>query len=225
MEETVIKRSKNMLGGTLVYLAALYLAWIGAWMLSQYLERQAVLPATELARFLYWTALRLLIWALPSCLLIRRSGRRIRDVLNLRDGKRILLWGGGAGALAALSVVLTRTLTGGELFSFYWNASVLTALVVGPFVEEITFRGVVLDALQNHMKFWLANLITGFLFLLIHLPGWYFQGTLAAHLTRPAGGGLLILILGWVFGFVARKSGSVSGSLLTHVINNFFATF
>jgi membrane protease YdiL (CAAX protease family) len=190
-----------------------------------YLERQSILPATESARFLYWTILRLLIWVLPPCLLIIRSGRRLRDVVSLRDMKRILLWGGGFGALAALSVVLTRTLSGRPLFSFYWNASVLTALFIGPVVEEITFRGVVLDAFQSRMKFWPANLITGFLFLLVHFPGWYFQGTLANFLTKPLGGGLTILILGLIFGLVAKKSRSVSGSILTHIINNFFSTF
>jgi membrane protease YdiL (CAAX protease family) len=225
MEETAIKRPKNVFGVTLIYLVALYIAWIGAWMLSQYLERQSILPATELVRFVYWTILRLLVWVLPSCFLIWWSGRKLRDVLSLGDMKRILLWGGGFGALAALSIVLTRTLAGRPLFSFYWNASVLTALVVGPIVEEITFRGVVLDALQNRMKFWLANLITGFLFLLGHFPGWYFQGALADHLATLTGGGLTILILGWIFGFVTRKSRSVSGSILTHVINNFFSTF
>lgn len=225
MEETAINRPNNILGATLIYLAVLYIAWIGAWMLSLYLERQSILPATELGRFIYWTVLRLLIWVLPSCLLIRRSGRRLRDVLSLRDMKRILLWGGGFGALAALSIVLNRTFTHMPLFSFYWNASVLTALVIGPIVEEITFRGVLLDAFQTRMKFWLANLITGFLFLLVHFPGWYFQGVLTDHITRLAGGGLTILLLGLVFGFVAKKSRSVSGSILTHMINNFFSTF
>ncbi len=224
MEEP-IKRPNNILGVTLIYLAALYIAWIGAWMLSLYLERQAILPATELVRFIYWTVLRVFIWVLPSCLLIRRSGRKLRDVLSLREMKRILLWGGGFGLLAALSIVLTRTFTGLPLFSFYWNISLFTALVIGPVVEEITFRGVLLDAFQTRMKFWLANLITGFLFLLMHFPGWYFQGVLADHMTRLAGGGLTILLLGWLFGFVAKKSGSVSGSILTHMINNFFSSF
>lgn len=225
MAETAIKRSKNTLGATLIYLAALYIAWISAWILSQYLERQSILPTTELVRFIYWTVLRLLIWVLPSCFLIVRSGRKLRDLFSLRDMKRILLWGGGFGLLAALSVILTRTLTGRPLFSFYWNASVLTSLVVGPIVEEITFRGVVLYAFQSRMKFWLANLITSFLFLLVHLPGWYFQGTLVDHLVKLSGGGLTILILGWVFGLVAQKSRSISGSILTHVINNFFSSF
>lgn len=225
MEEAIIKRTKGMLGGTLIYLFALYALWVGAWVLSQYLEGRHILPATETARFFYWTAMRLLIWVGPSCLLIRQSGRKLRDVLSLKDGKKLLLWGGGAGALAALAVVLTRTITHAPLFSFYWNASVLTALIIGPVVEEITFRGVVLPAFQSHMKFWAANLITGVSFLLIHFPGWYFQGTLMDHLTRPTGGALAILLLGCLFGYAVKKSGSVSGGILAHMLNNFFSTF
>lgn len=225
MEDAAARKRRDIFWIAVIYLVALYLAWIGAWMLSNYLEQESILPATELARFIYWNVLRLLIWVLPSCFLIKLSGRKLRDVVNFKDKQRILSWGIGFGALAAFSVILTRTLMGRPLLSFYWNASVITALIIGPIVEEITFRGVILKAFQERMNFRAANLINGFLFLLVHFPGWYFQGALADRMTRLAGGGLTILILGWIFGYVAKKSRAVSGSILTHMINNFFTTF
>jgi membrane protease YdiL (CAAX protease family) len=221
MEPTAVNHPKTTLCVTIIYLAALFAAWIGALQLLPYLMRHSILPHTELARFIYWTVVRILVWLLPSCYLIRRSGRKLSEVLSLKDFKRILLWGGGYGLLAALSNVVT----GKPLFSLYWNVSVLTAVIIGPIVEEIAFRGVVLDALQSRMKFWLANFITGILFMLVHFPGWYVHGTLTAHISTLTGGALTICVLGWILGFIAKKSRSVSGSILAHMLNNFFSLF
>jgi membrane protease YdiL (CAAX protease family) len=223
MEETLEKPAKNQLGWTMLYLAGLYAAWILSWLLSTLLERRGILPATQLVRVIYWTVLRALLWFLPSWALLRRNGRKLSEVLSLKRLKSILLWGGVAGLLIGGSAFLSRVVRGLPLISVDWNWSLLTAVLIGPVVEEITFRGTVLDALQTRMRFWLSNLITGVLFLLIHLPGWYFQGLLAQHLMLPMGGALSILLLGWIFGYVAHRSRSVSGSILTHMLNNLFA--
>ncbi len=42
-------------------------------------------------------------------------------------------------------------------------------------------------------------------------------------LTQPISGALSILIIGWVLGFVARRSKSVAASTLTHILNNLFS--
>jgi membrane protease YdiL (CAAX protease family) len=223
MEEAAVKAPKNHLAVTVTYVVFLYIAWTGAWLLSMALEDRLLLPATPLVRFLYWTAMRGLLWFLPAALLIRRSGKSLKGVLNLGSLKRILLWGGGLGLLLAAEITVTKLVRGAPVFSWDMSWSLLTAAVIAPFVEELLFRGAVLGAFQTKLKFWPANILTGVLFLLVHFPGWYFQGVLMKNLLSPAGGALAILLLGLIFGLAARQSKSVSGSILTHMLNNFFS--
>lgn len=223
MAEPVAPARKPVTGIALIYACLLIAAWIGAWVLSLYLEKHAILPATQFVRLVYWTVLRILIWVLPSVAIIRRSGRRFRDALGVRRIKSALLWGGIGGIVLGILTLIFRTVRGMPLFSIDWNWSLLTAIIIGPIVEEITFRGTVLGALEARCSFAVSNLITGFLFLLIHLPGWYFQGTLMQNLVSPFSGALSILLLGWLFGYVAHRSKSLAGGILIHVLNNFFA--
>lgn len=57
--------------------------------------------------------------------------------------------------------------------SFHLDLGILwiSALLVG-ILEEIPFRGFLLQKLSNHMKFWKANLLTTVIFILFHMPTW-----------------------------------------------------
>jgi hypothetical protein len=76
--------------------------------------------------------------------------------------------------------------------------------------------------LKQHYGFIKANIFTSILFLGMHLPGWYFQGKLLINLTDTIELSLSIFLLSLVFGYVAKKSGTIIGSILTHILNNFF---
>jgi len=94
-------------------------------------------------------------------------------------------------------------------------------VVVSPVVEEIAFRGVILPGLLQKLNFFRANTLTALMFLLVHLPGWFFQDRLLSMLENPVGGAFSIVLLGWLFGAVAYESKSVSAGILAHIINNF----
>lgn len=214
---------KHAFGITIAYAVSLYIVWIGAWMLSLWLEQQGILPATPAVRFFYWLLMRVLFWLLPSLALLRLLGKSVREVLGFGRIKAILLWGMGAGAVLGIQTLLVRLISHQALFSIDWNWPLLTAVIIGPLVEEITFRGAILGGLQTRLSFAKANLVNGFLFLLAHFPGWYFQGKLMANLTNPLGGAIAIFLLGCLFGYVAHRSKSVAGSTVAHMMNNFFA--
>jgi len=106
---------------------------------------------------------------------------------------------------------------------FVWFSSpweIITEVIIGPISEEMFFRGAVLSTLMRRRGPEVANLITSLLFVGAHIPGWYFQGSLSSMFFRSSGGALSIFLLGLVFGFVALKSRSVLGSILTHCISN-----
>lgn len=224
MEAVHLTKSPHALGRTLCFVCFLYLAWIAAWVLERTSEPRAALLGTGGGRFAYWTVTKLLLWVLPAGLLLRISGHRLRDTLGLGRGRAILLWGGGAGLLFAVSALIANVIAHRPLFAPQWAWPFVGGVVIAPVVEEFTFRGAVLHTLLARYRFLVANTLTTIFFLGIHLPGWYFQGRLCAMLRQPVGGALSILFIGWVLGLVAYKSKSVAASTLTHVLNNLFSS-
>lgn len=208
-----------------LYAFALFVLWGAAWLLSLWLEQNGILPGQPFDRFLYWLVMRILFWVLPSLALIRYSGRSVREVLGFDKIRGILLWGGITGLVWGGKAFFYRLIVHQAVHAVVWDWSFVTAVVYAPFVEELAYRGAIMGSLQTRMSFPLANLLNGLLFLLIHLPGWYFQGVFSQTAGVYASMGLGVLLLGWIFGFVAHKSQSVAASTLTHMLNNLFQRF
>lgn len=91
----------------------------------------------------------------------------------------------------------------------------LTLLVIslGPLVEELLFRGVLLSALLRHVRTGWAIALSAALFALIHLPDlsflWYGLPNLA--------------LLGAAVAWLRLRAGSIWPAVLAHAINNLFA--
>jgi membrane protease YdiL (CAAX protease family) len=92
---------------------------------------------------------------------------------------------------------------------------VLALLVVtlGPLVEELLFRGMLLSALMRRLHVGWAVVISSLSFVLIHLPGLQLQWYALPDLL------LLALALCWI----RLKSGSIWPAALAHAINNALA--
>ncbi len=216
---------RNMAGIALAYVFALYAAWSGAWLLLLWLEKQAILPGLPFDRFVYWLVMRILLWVIPSVAIIRSSGRSMREVLGAGRVKEILLWGGIIGLIWGGKAPVLNWITHQPIHPIVLNWSFVTAVIYAPLVEEITFRGAIMGSLETRMSFLMSNLITGVLFLLVHFPGWYFDGFISSGVTIVASSALGILLLGWIFGYIAHRSKSVAASTLAHMLNNFFQRF
>ena len=214
--------AKNIAAVTVIYIFALYAAWIAVWLLERTLEHHFAFFASVMPQTLFWIAMKLLLWVLPSVVLIRLSGRTLRETVNMKRVKPVILWGGGIGLLLGGVTLLTRLLGHQPLFSLTLGWPFFNAVIVSPVVEEITFRGAVLGVLRKKFGFAVSNIFTALMFLGAHLPGWYFQGVLKANLLNPMGGALSIFLIGLVFGYAAYKSKSVAGSTVAHMLNNFF---
>lgn len=216
---------RSAAGVALLYAGVLFIAWTGAWLLNTWLESQKILPGQPLDRFLYWLAARVLLWVLPSLALLRGMGKSFREVLALRRVKESLLWGGIVGLIWGGKAPLLRLVMHQPVHPIVWDWSFVTAVVYAPLVEEITYRGAIQTGLLTRMPFAAANLITGLLFLSIHLPGWYFEGAFGTSLINVLSQALGVLLLGWIFGWVAKRSKSLAASTLTHMLNNLFQRF
>ena len=100
------RHSSQIIAWTFGYVAVLYAAWTGAWLLEKALEPKLAWITTDAGQFGYWLAMKLLIWILPSVLLIRLAGRTWREVIAPDRLRSALLWGGGTGlALGAIALI------------------------------------------------------------------------------------------------------------------------
>lgn len=189
--------------------ATLLGAWTVVWAAEQALEGRFPDLADEGPRFAWWTAMKLVVWVVPSVLALRRAGETPRDVL----GPRGLAWGIAAGVVVG-GIALAARVSPVDLTPRW---ALVNAVLVSPIVEELAFRGAILGALSRRLPFTLANTITALLFVGAHLPGWSFQGRLGAALTYDAPS---VFLLGLLFGYVAHYSRSVGASVLAHALNN-----
>jgi membrane protease YdiL (CAAX protease family) len=84
-------------------------------------------------------------------------------------------------------------------------AFAVLAVVVAPFVEELTFRGFLFNTIRRYAPVWAAAAISGIVFGLSH-------GSLTAFVPL-AGSGI-------VLAYVYELTGSLPASMLTHALFN-----
>ena len=201
----------------LVYVAWLLAAWTAAWLVFGWGQLHAPWLATDPGSFADWTTWKVMVWLAPALWLLSRSGR-LSERLGFTRLGATLAWGLGVGLLLALLNLVVR---GSTTLHFGPTWALLNAALVAPIVEETAFRGAVLGTLQEKLSFPLANTLTAVLFVLVHTPGWWFQGRLLEMLAMPIGGALSIFVLGWLFGWVAYRARSVGAAIIAHALNNF----
>lgn len=201
----------------LAYVAAFHLVWI-AWPWLLYPKLTAALGEATLAYAVVQLSGRVTVWVVPVWLYLRYVDRVDPiEYLKLRRHVR-------RGLLYAL--VLTMINVVGMIARFgvphlamervTWNSILGTSLLVG-FIEEIPYRGFMLQKFAERLNFWLANLITSLLFLAIHLPGWIALHTL--HIATSA----TIFVFGVVMAAVFRWSDSLWAPIASHSANDFLS--
>ena len=190
-------------------------------MKSNFIDNKVPWFSTDGGSFVFWFVAKIIIWILPALWLLRISDNKLSTVFNFPNWRVSTIWGVGSGLIIALTGILPKLVNGHFTFLPVVSLALLNILVVAPVFEEFVLRGVFQNVLKQNASFGLVNCITSAMFLGLHLPGWYFVGTLVENLSRPVGGALSILALGFIFGYVAHKGKSVVGAMICHVLNNF----
>jgi membrane protease YdiL (CAAX protease family) len=208
--------SKKALLPFITYLLLFFSAWTG-WVLWIYPWMQS-LGDTTFAYTLLNIVLRMLIWVLPVFLYLRF----IDHVHPLEYLKLTRYW--QRGVLVGLAVSLVNFL--GTLLRFgpphlssqyiTWNSVLSTSILIG-FIEEIPFRGFIFQKLGAIYPFWVANLLSSWLFVGIHLPGW-----ITRHLLISADV-VTIFLIGVVLAAVFYYAKSLWSSIIAHSLNDFFS--
>lgn len=201
----------------LAYVAAFHLAWV-AWPYVVYPRLTAAFGERTLTYALLQLSIRILVWVVPVWLYLRCLDRvDPLGYLKLRHHIRRGL---------VVGLVLTAVNLAGTIARFglpeltaervTWNSILGTSFLIG-FIEEIPYRGFMLQKFAERVGFWLATLITSLLFLAIHLPGWMALQTLRFDAA------VTIFIFGVVMALVFRWSGSLWAPILGHSANDFLS--
>jgi len=167
--------------------------------------------------------MKLLVWILPAILYIQFIKQQsILNYLYLNKNiKAGIIWGLAVGTIFALISNI------GHLFGIpssfkQWDIVAINAVIVAPFVEEIVFRGVVFQELQEiGLSFNKSNIITALLFLIVHIIGWGFMGK--ATLNYLLFSGITVFVFGIILGFIKQQSKSLWASIICHMVNNLFS--
>jgi len=187
------------------------------WSFYRYLPQILPLWAEELI-------LKPLVWLLPAFWLVRRVEQQPLSSLGLTK-KRLspsIYWGIGLGLVFALEGFLTNIVKykGLNLISLGYSSATFLGLLaislVTAFTEETVFRGYLFHRLwQIWQKEWLANIVSSFLFVLIHLPiGVFVLGynpmVMLAYL-------FFVFIFAFGSAFVFGRTQNLLASILLHV--------
>lgn len=166
--------------------------------------------------------LRVTIFAGPALaylLFVERANplRFLRlDTLGTGTGRVLIVFG---SAFVAWYAFLDFVLGDGRIaLSSPWPA-VFVLFSAATLVEEIFFRGFLLNGLQQTVGFWRANLASSACFALIHLPGWLAVGRFVTPQSMAVDA-LGILVFGLAFGWAMHRTGSLWAAYLLHALNN-----
>jgi membrane protease YdiL (CAAX protease family) len=163
-------------------------------------------------------SLRLLVWVLPVFLYLRHIDHQDPiEYLKLKQNWR-------RGVVIGLALSLLNFLGSMARFgaphpsvqSLTWNSVIGTSFLIG-LIEEIPYRGFILQKFEERYGFWVAFLLSSLLFLSIHIPGW-----MSLHLLK-AESAISVFIFGAVMAIVFRYGKSLWGPIIAHSLNDFIA--
>ena len=195
------------------YLVLFFAVWI-VWVLEIY-PLLLKLGERSFAYALVNNGLRLLIWVLPVFVYLTFIDRVDPvEYLKLKQNwKRGIL----VGVVATVANFLLNAIAYGipafDWERVTWNSIIGTSILIG-FVEEIPFRGFILQKFQERMTFWPASVISSLLFLLIHFPGW-----IALHFLQ-ARSVVAVFVIGFLLAVIFHYSRSLWGSIVAHSGND-----
>ena len=97
------------------------------------------------------------------------------------------------------------------------SCAAIAGLLVSPLLEEVLFRGLVMNEFARAFSPGSANLLVSILFAGIHVPYWFYHlGVTQAVLVNLGGVFFFSLLAGWVY----LQARSVWPAIVAHIANN-----
>lgn len=176
-------------------------------------------PQSDEFNFLIAIIIKFLIFVLFPYLYIKFCYKESpMEVLKLNKniGKGIL-YGIVVSAFVVFLGIIIYLFSKGNIHLIGINKKDLfVAFVFAGFMEEVTFRGMILGKLVKLMGFRKANILTSLLFTFIHMPQSIASGTVLTKEVLSS----LIFIFAWsiIYGVLVKKSNSLWAAIIPHGI-------
>jgi uncharacterized protein len=160
------------------------------------------------------------IWVVPTWLYIKYFlNANPFHYLKIRDNfKKGVFWGIVLSLVFGLYFVAQTYIINKQPFHVSLSLDdYLNTFILAGIIEEMVFRGLILQEINKRLIFWKANLLTALLFVCIHYPIWIHHAEIFNFGTH-----LYIFLIGLLFGFVYKKTGSLWSVAILHSFHNFF---
>lgn len=207
---------KGNLRKILAFVFIFFLLWIA----RQYLYLYVELSFSDYLRAVSSIVIKIIFWILLSFIYSKVVYKEnLFRRLEFKNNKKGILYALTFGLLLLSLNLAYNYISKGTLFDF--NISLrgfVSAVVFAPIIEEIVFRGLILNKLKLSLPFFWANFLTAILFVLIHFPGWLIWGDGISLETS-----LSILLVSFIWGYMYKKSNSFLSPVLGHALNNFIS--
>ena len=213
---SIVTKEKNSDVSRMIgYLVLFFLAWTikELWLIEYiYAFSEIISPLLE-------ALVKSLIWIVPAWIYIKLyiHSNPISFLKMNANVKKGLFWGIFLSLLLGALLILEAYIFNGVSFHFSLSFDdYLNTVLMAGLAEEIVFRGVILQELNKRITFWKANLITALLFLVIHYPIWIYK-----DIIFQFGSHIYVFMIGLLFGFVYKKTGSLWTVIILHAFHNY----
>ncbi len=204
---------KRPLTPLVAYVATFFLAWT-LYVYLVYPQARA-LGTDSLAFAIINQGVRLPIWILPVFVYARYvNGVNPLTYLKLASfSKRAILITLAVVLLDLLSSLLRYGMPDLSHANITWNTVLGSSLAVG-LVEEIPFRGLLLQDLQERYGSWIGIIVSSLLFLLIHFPGWLLLGLPGLYTI------VFVFVFGCIMSLLFKYTQSLWSPIIAHSFND-----
>lgn len=176
----------------------------------------------------YSNAIKFIIWVVPvfvTLALLRQRPFKYLKLTTRVDKRGLIISAIVVLAWLSLVVIGESLISGKGVGSLLLNKSpawlsILAGVFSSPTWEEILFRGFFLNRLNEALSFWRSNLISAFLFMLVHAPYWISKNGLSGPVIKDL---VNVFLLGCLFGWVMKKTNSLWPAIGAHIANNFLS--
>jgi len=166
---------------------------------------------------------KIIIWILPVVVYLKIFDKinylnYLKLNINLKNG---FIWSAIIIIIGIILLIMTLNL---KIYQFTnpFQIQYSSVILIAPILEEITFRGFILNKLNEISSFWYANIMTSILFVAIHIPGWIIiNDTIILYDMIQLI--ISIFLISIILGYVMHKSGSLYPAIVLHAINNYFS--
>jgi uncharacterized protein len=192
------------------------------WIIRQFLYIEVDTHLEGLIKVLCGIIIKIIIWIGFTCFYLKCIYKTNPfQFFKLKISKKGIIFAFiFAFALLALNIIRNLLFNDYVFLSSFSIKGFMTAVIFAPIIEELVFRGFILEKLSRIHSFLFANFITSILFMCIHFPGWIIWGDGFSYENA-----LSIFAVSLIWGYLYKKTNSLWTSITAHALNNLISMF